>query len=82
MTVVHFASRNRSDIAAMRPMSDAAERRAGQVADAAEHGRGERQQAELEAELEERLPVVQGDDETGRAGQAHRRSGRSARSSG
>ena len=69
ITLVHFASRNRSDIAPIMPMSEPPEGRAGQVADAAQHGGRERQQAELEPELEPGLAVVEGHDQARRAGE-------------
>ena len=53
----------------MMPMSDAAEHRADEVADAAEHGRGERDQAEPHAEVVG-VARVRGDvQHAGRAGQ-------------
>jgi hypothetical protein len=51
------------------PDHDAAHRRPGQVADPAQHRSRERQQPELEAEVEPRLPVVQSHHEPGRARQ-------------
>src|SRR5262245_11587522 len=47
----------------------AAERRAGDVADAAEHGGGEREEADPEAEVEARLREVCEEDESADAGQ-------------
>ena len=69
MTLVQLASMNRSDIAAMMPMNIPPSVAPVRFPMPAHHSGRERQQAELEAELEERLPVVEGDDEAGRAGQ-------------
>ena len=54
----------------MKPMQSAPSTAPGQVADAAEHGRGERDQAELEAGVVAHLLEVEGVDEARRAGEA------------
>src|SRR5919106_796583 len=58
---LEIAVRQRGD----QPEDEPPQRGAGQVPDAAYHGCRERQQPELEPELEEGLPVVQGHDQAG-----------------